>query len=396
MPTPADSPAPDVTLSWPWREQSPCCLYAGSASFLPAILDSLQAAKRSIDIELYICESSRLLDEWIAILEERARAGVHIRLLADAVGSDGLGYRDRRRLEDAGITLRWFNRLLRPGFALMRDHRKLIIVDDTLAWVGGMGLSDAIDPRVRGERAWFDAMVAMRGPVVADWRRLFDQAWDSADRPPRRLRRWRRRLRGLDQPPPTGATAMARATASRGGLRNPLLYALLRRLATARERVWVNTPYFFPPRRLVAALVRAARRGVKVQLGVAGPCTDHPSFRYAGQHYYSRLLRAGVEIYEYQPCFAHLKAAIVDDWCTVGSCNYDRWNNYLNLDANVEVVDPDFRASLDAVRRDMLAHSERIDPWQWTHRSWLDRARQSFWFWFGVRAMNLLRNPESS
>lgn len=388
---------PDVALSWPWRDRSPCRLFPGGDRFLPAILDSLRRAEHHIDIELYICESSLVLDEWLDVLSEKVRQGVRVRLLADAIGSDKLSYRDRSRLDEAGVELRWFNRLLKAGFNLVRDHRKLVIVDDRVAWVGGMGLSDDMDTRVKGRQAWFDAMVEMRGQVVDDWKALFLQAWHTAERPPKKVHRWRqRRPRGVDDVPEPDATQMARATASRGGLRNPLLYSLLRRVARAERHVWINTPYFFPPRRMISALVRAARRGVKVQLGVAGPITDHPSFRYAGQHYYSRLLRAGVEIYEYQPCFAHLKAAMVDNWCTVGSCNYDRWDNYLNLDANVEVVDPSFRESLDTLRREMLDKSERIDPERWAERSWMTRTRQAFWFWFGVRAMNLLRNPESS
>jgi len=118
-----------------------------------------------------------------------------------------------------------------------------------------------------------------------------------------------------------------------------------------------------------------------VEICTAGPITDHPLFRYAGQYYYRKLLQAGVHIYEFQPRFAHVKAAIVDSWSTLGSCNYDRWNNHWNLDANVEVRDREFNADLMRLRQSILAESQCVDPPNWQQRSWRTRLRQCFWFW---------------
>lgn len=386
---------PGTVLSWPWREDCECQLLSDGSVFLPRMLDALRQAREKIDVELYICESGRVFNEWFEVLAEKAES-LPVRLVIDEVGSEGLSRQDRSRLADSAISLRWFNRTyLTGGYqSLVRDHRKLVIVDGKTAWVGGMALSDDLDPRVKKDLAWLDAMVEMRGPVVDDWGALFEQAWEQANKPLHKVRRWRQTRKAAGGGPHHEATGMAKVTASRGGLRNPLLFSLLRRIALAQHNVWLNTPYFFPPRRLVKALCRAARRGVKVHVGVPGPITDHPSFRFAGQHYYSRMLRAGVRIHEFQPRFAHLKAAIVDNWCTLGSCNYDRWDNYWNLDANVEVIDPRFRQELEALRHDLEQQSILIDAERWEHRSCLDRTRQAFWFWFGVRVMHFLRSPE--
>lgn len=385
-------------LSWPWHANSPCTLLYDGSVFLPRMLACLARARTSIDIELYIFESGELFEQWMSVLERACARGVRVRLLIDAIGSEELSEQDLMRLQKSAIQFRPFNPTRwRAGVGnLIRDHRKLVLVDNALAYVGGMGVTDDCDPRVNPEKAWLDAMVEMQGEIVSDWRQLFEQSWSLADGSLGNPLKWRLSGRRLRAPAAQHDMHMARANASRGGRHNPLLFHLTSHIARAREFVWLNTPYFFPPHRLVAALKYAARKGVKVQVCTAGPITDHPSFRYAGQYYYRQLLKAGVEIYEFQPRFAHVKAAIIDDWCTLGSCNYDRWNNHWNLDANVEVRDPAFRASLMQLRDTVLSQSCQVERAAWKQRSTLRRLRQGFWFWFGTRLINLLRSLRRS
>ena len=379
-------------LSWPWHANCDCRLLYDGAVFLPRILEQLQQARRAIDIELYICESGALFDEWMAVLEQRARQ-IPVRLLIDTIGSEELKASDRQRLFASPIEVRFFNRPQLPATlrSLIRDHRKLILVDQRIGFIGGMGILDECDPRKSGDRAWLDAMVEMHGSVIGDWQKLFEQSWDLAQTPLGSSVRWRLRGGRVRQPLAQHDCGMARANASRGGLHNPLLFHLSHRISRAQRHVWLNTPYFFPPRRLMRALRHAAERGVRVELTTTGPVTDHPSLRYAGQYYYRQLLDAGVHIHEFQPRFAHLKAAIVDDWCTLGSCNYDRWNNHWNLDANVEVIDPDFRQQMLELRHAILSQSSHVQPDSWQQRPLLQRLRQGFWFWFGSRLIGLLR-----
>jgi phosphatidylserine/phosphatidylglycerophosphate/cardiolipin synthase-like enzyme len=126
-------------------------------------------------------------------------------------------------------------------------------------------------------------------------------------------------------------------------------------------------------------LRQAAARGVDVRLLLAGNNTDHPPIRFAGQRYYASLLKAGVQIFEYQPRFLHLKMVLVDDWVSIGSCNFDHWNLRFNLDANLEALDPSFTASVAACFERDFADSQLIDGKAWLARPWYIRVQQKVW-----------------
>lgn len=385
---------PPARLSWPWRSACTARLVPGGDDFLAAIGAQLQAARRSILIELYLCSSGQLFEDWLAILRDAAARGVQVRVLLDDAGSHGLSRRDRDRLDQSGLTLRWFNplRFGHPLNALIRDHRKLIIIDEQYAWTGGMGLDDHYAAALCGDDAWRDLMVCCEGPVVKDVLALCEQVWSLAgDGPLHGALRWRLHrdvVHSQDDVP--AQTPSARLSAARGGKRNPLLRTFIRRIGRAREQIWLCTPYFLPPRPLYKALQRAARRGVTVRLLICGDCTDHPVIRYAGQHLYARLLRAGVEIHEFEPCFIHMKAARVDDWCTLGSFNYDRWNSNWNLEANIEWRDEELCSALDDLRQQLQQECRRIDHATWRRRGPFARVRESLMFWFGTRLLRLL------
>ncbi|MBZ2187660.1 phosphatidylserine/phosphatidylglycerophosphate/cardiolipin synthase family protein [Alcanivorax sp. JB21] len=382
-------------LRWPWRSRCTLSIQAGGQRYLPHIRTAMQSARRSICIELYMCNSGVLFDEWFAVFSAAVQRGVSVQLLLDDIGSAALSRQDRQRLRDAGVTLLFFNPV-RMGHlisALVRDHRKLIIVDDERAWVGGMGIDDRYDPRLHGDEAWMDAMLACRGPLVADFRMLFDQAWRLADAGPvSGAVRWRLTAQ---RPEPVRQdrrnTTWARVNAARGGRRNPLIRTLVRRILRARTEVWLCTPYFLPPRSLYKALLIAARRGVSVHLTLGGEHTDHPAIRYAGQHYYQRLLDAGVQIHEYQARFLHLKAARADNWSTMGSFNYDIWNSSWNLEANVETVDQGFAGRMAEMKALLDRESVLVTREAWQERGLLTRTRTLFWHTIGLRFMKLVR-----
>ena len=385
--------APPARLSWPWRESCAASLHVGGDVFLEAITTALTQARKSIVIELYLCSSGTLFEEWLGVLAQAVDRGVQVRVLLDDVGSHQLAKEDRQRLADSGVALRWFNplRFGHPVNALIRDHRKLIIIDAEQAWTGGMGLDDNYSPRLCGDDAWSDLMVRCEGAIVADWLALFEQAWALAGEGSiRGALRWRLHwhVRHTDDHPTENECV--RLVAARGGQHNPLMRTLVRRIRQARDDIWLCTPYFLPPRSLHRALKQAARRGVRVHLLVSGPCTDHQIIRFAGQHLYSRLLRAGVHIHEFQACFIHLKAARVDDWCTLGSFNYDRWNSSWNLEANAEWQHSALCQQLDALRQQLEQQSHRIQPDSWRQRGSLARLRESLMFWVGTRLVRLL------
>ena len=158
-----------------------------------------------------------------------------------------------------------------------------------------------------------------------------------------------------------------------------ILLSLLRNLRRAQTRIWLATPYFLPTGKVRRALIRAARRGVDVRLLLTSRNTDHPPVRYAGQRFYPRLLRAGVRIHEYQPHFSHLKMVLVDDWVSVGSCNFDHWNLRWNLEANLEAIDASLSGQVQACFERDFQDSIEIDLASWYARPLHLRLYQRMW-----------------
>jgi phosphatidylserine/phosphatidylglycerophosphate/cardiolipin synthase-like enzyme len=139
------------------------------------------------------------------------------------------------------------------------------------------------------------------------------------------------------------------------------------------------TPYFLPTWNVRRSLRKAAARGIDVRLLLTGPRTDHPSVRYAGHRYYPRLLKAGVKIFEYQPCFLHLKMVLVDDWVSIGSCNFDHWNLRFNLEANLEALDSALSTAVAASFERDFAQSLEVSLDAWKRRPLWKRVKQRVW-----------------
>jgi cardiolipin synthase A/B len=152
---------------------------------------------------------------------------------------------------------------------------------------------------------------------------------------------------------------------------------VIRRIDAAASRAWIMSAYFVPSRRFRKALRRAARRGVDVRLLLPGARTDHPWVRYAARRFYGKMLRNGVQIYEYQPQMLHAKVILCDDWVSVGSSNLDRWSLRWNLEANQEVADTAFADSVAQLFRDDCRRSLPISRRHWHRRAWFDRLRES-------------------
>src|SRR6516164_10112500 len=167
-----------TTTGWPWRTGNSFELLDGGGEFFPAMLAAIDAARESVLLEMYLVESGHIVTRFIAALGAAVRRGARVCLVCDAFGSLGLSRADRRRLIEAGVELRFFNPLgprKRLG-NLLRDHRKLLITDGRMAFVGGTGLTDEFAPTA-ARPGWRDLMVRVEGPVVADWQRAFARTW---------------------------------------------------------------------------------------------------------------------------------------------------------------------------------------------------------------------------
>jgi len=334
------------------------------------MLAAIDSASKYVLLEMYLVRSSVIATRFIAALAEAVRRGAQVCVVFDAFGSLGLARADRRRLLAAGVELRFFNplRLGKRLGNLLRDHRKLLVVDGCTAFVGGAGLTDDFAPGTR-TGPWRELMVEISGPVVGDWQRAFARTW----------RRCGPAL-ALAEPPayaPRPDGAAGRLALSEARQRSVLANGVILRIDAAERRAWIMSAYFVPSRRFRKALRRAARRGVDVRLLVPGARTDHPWVRHAARRFYGKMLRGGVQIFEYQPQMLHAKAILCDDWVSVGSSNLDRWSLRWNLEANQEVVDARFAESTAALFERDFALSRAISRHHWRQRAWLDRLRES-------------------
>ncbi len=386
----------DQDFNWtsplPWRSGNRFELLIDGQHFFERMLSAIEQARTSIELEMYLFESGKTANYFIEALTAAVSRQVTVRVLLDHAGSMQLKPQDRKRLVDAGVELRFYNQLIaRKTFRnLARDHRKLLIVDDAIAFTGGAGITDEFNPEVSGNLSWRETMIAIEGRhLLQDWKKLFERTWHHY-KGPTHLRSWKERYYSYTHrsakryPRLSNVKSQARVNASRGMGSEQIKAALIAEIRKARYTAWIATAYFYPSRKLRRELIKAAKRGVDVRLLLPGPRTDHPSVRYAGQSYYAHLIEHGVKIYEYQPRFLHMKVAVVDDWISIGSCNFDRWNLKWNLEANQEIIDP----QLANLTRDMFVndfHASRlIDPNYWTKRPWLARLKQRFWHRIGL------------
>lgn len=361
---------PRPTLVWPWREGNAVQLLREGEQFFARMLRAIEVARQYVLLEMYLFESGTVASRFIEALAGSAARGVHVAAIIDGYGSKGLLARDRARLLDAGVRLQIYNGLHWRKWLrnFMRDHRKLLLIDGTTAFVGGAGLTDAFAVAGPIGTPWREIMLEVCGPVVADWQAAFLQTWS-------------RHAQELTLPPPPDHAAReqgvpGRVVLSAGWRRSPLATEVVNRIRTARRRVWIMSAYFVPSRRFRKAMRQAARRGVDVRLLVPGRLTDHPWVRHAARRFYGRMLRRGVRIFEYQPQMLHAKMTLCDDWASIGSSNLDRWGFKWNLEGNQEI---DAAPFADLLARSFAADLERsseLDPLRWRKRAWPDRARE--------------------
>jgi len=362
--------------AFPERAGHRYALLVDGERFLPAMLQAIEAARRYVLLELYLVEDGHCAGSFVDALCRAAQRGVAVFILLDGYGGRGLSEAHRQALAAAGVQLAFFNPLSlhRWRLSLWRDHRKLLLVDGEIAFTGGMGMTDDFDPAVRGEAAWHEVMLEIRGPCVQDWQKLFEAAW----------RRWCTDARRLPSPSRTidSAGGGGQVLGEFGHDGRAVMSSTIAAMGRSRSRIWLATGYFVPTGRLRRALVRAARRGVDVRLLLPGPHTDHPSVWHAGRRFYGRLLRSGVKIYEYQPRFLHAKFLLCDQWASVGSSNLDHWTLRWNLEANQAVMDEDLAGALARLFEQDFAQSLAWQAEDWRARGRWQRFKE--WLFGGL------------
>ncbi|MBE0599577.1 MAG: phosphatidylserine/phosphatidylglycerophosphate/cardiolipin synthase family protein [Desulfuromonadales bacterium] len=359
---------------FPWRQGNRFRLLVDGDHYFPAMLAAIDGAQRYVLLLMYLCSSGKVTDQFIEALTAAAGRGVRVQLLLDDFGSLALRRPDRQRLLDGQVELVFCNplRVGRWSRNLLRDHRKLLVVDGKVGFTGGAGLTDEFDPVATPELYWHDLMLEIRGPCVGDWQSLFRESWE----------KWSGRpLTMLELPPPPfegghpGRVAVQGATFDRADI----VRSLIRRIRRARQQVWLATPYFLPSWKLRRNLRRQVQAGTEVRLLLPGPLTDNQPVRALGGRYYEKLLRDGIRIFEYQPRFLHAKIHLCDHWASIGSTNLDRWSYRWNLDANQELEDPAVIGELQRLFEHDFAVSRELRYDDWLKRSWPERLTERFW-----------------
>jgi cardiolipin synthase len=338
-------------------------LRAGDEIF-PAMLAAIDAASQSVCLEIYTFEECPLGRDFREALLRAGGRGAHVRVLVDSVGSYFLPGHFWDSLRSAGGEVRLFNPMALKRFWI-RNHRKLLICDERVAFVGGFNIS----PEYEGDGVndgWWDVGLKMEGPLAARLASSFDDMFARAEFRHRHFMRWRKSSARR-------AVLLPREQiffSGPGRGQSPLKRALREDLADAKD-VQIMAAYFLPSWRLRHDLMRVVGRGGRVQLILAGK-SDVLLSKLAGQSLYRRLLRAGVEIYEYQPQILHAKLFIVDDAVYNGSSNLDTRSLQINYELMIRFANGEIAKQARAIFADTLKHCRRVSREEW---------RQSRTFW---------------
>jgi cardiolipin synthase len=348
----------------------------------PAMLQAIERAEREVLLEMYWIGPDRVGERFRAALAARARAGVRVQVIYDAIGSMGVTAEWWRALAEAGGRVLEYHSIspLDPRFRLerieLRDHRKLLAIDGRVGFTGGINLAAPWLGVAEGGAAWRDDVIQVQGEASEELRTLFFRTWRALTR----------------EPVPADARPLTRrhtrpvwVLASQWRTRRSIHREYVVRIARATARVDIANSYFVPDRRVRSALFRAVSRGVRVRVLVPAR-SDVPIVQFATEALFDTLLRHGVELWTLPGTMLHAKTAIIDDvFTTVGSYNLDERSWRKNLEVNLAVEDREFTRHVRAWFEHDLASATRIELAAWRERS---LARRGFeWAAYALRKM---------
>ena len=334
------------------------------------MLKAIGGARKTITFESYIYWSGETGAAFTQALIERARAGVKIHLLFDALGSGRIDDNSVKQMKAAGVEVDKYNPWRWNTLAQInnRTHRKIMVVDGRIGYTGGAGIADEWSGNAQDPKHWRDTHFRLEGPAVGQMQAAFMENWIEVTG---------NVLHGEEYFPElarAGSHAAQFVVSSPGGGSESMQLMYLLSIAAAAKSIKLSAAYFVPDDVEIRTLVAAAGRGVRVQIIVPGHETDSPAVRRASRSTWGELLRAGVEFYEYQPTFFHCKVMIVDElWVSVGSTNFDARSFSVNDEANLNVYDRDFAAAQARIFEDDLSRSRRISLEEWEKRPWTEK-----------------------
>ena len=339
-------------------------LVDGEAIF-SAMVEDIKKAQKSINLESFICSSGRVCLQFITALQERSRAGVAVHVLLDWMGSGALDQEHYDALREAGVKVVKYRK---PHWYTLprinnRSHRKILVIDGTIGFTGGVGIADQWLYGRNGYAPWRDTHYRIEGPIVAKMQAAFLENW---------LKSHARVLEGEHYFPlltPRGSVQGQVFTSSADGVEAVRLMYLLS-IACAKDHIRISNAYFVPDPALIHALVRAHHRGIHVEIIVPGEKTDQRFVREVSRVSWKKLLQAGIHIYEYEPTMHHGKLFIVDDaWVSIGSANCNGRSFTVDDEMNINVLNVDFARDQIALFEADRRYSKLVVYRQWKKRS---------------------------
>lgn len=369
------------SLPMPFVPGNRVSLLVDGRAFFDGIIAAIATAERNVLVETYILRADKTGWRVAAALAERAQAGVEVALCYDAYGSIGLDRTLIEYLNKAGVKTLEFRpisvwRGIWPW--RKRNHRKSVIIDTRLGVVGGQNICDDYASIEDGGKGWRDTAVQIEGPSVAQLEAMFRRMWHEHDGA---------ELKTTSQQPPTYAEGhQVRflgnfARRDRSFIRKAYILAIL----GAEKHIRICNAYFVPDRVITRALIRAARRGVNVEI-IIGAATDVQAVLHMSRGMYSRFLLNGIKVYEWSDRILHAKTAVIDnDWSTIGSSNLDNLSSFRNLEVNATILGPRVASALSDQFELDRARSRAIEPEKWAQRPWVQRIVE--WFFSHFRGL---------
>ena len=354
---------------YPWRYNNRFELLIDGDKYFNSMLDEIRHANTHILLEDYLFESGKTASQFIKELCLAKKRGVAVYIILDEYGSAKLHETDRNTLRDAGIDLLLYNpaSILHFSKSLKRDHRKLLVIDQHTAFIGGAGITDAFTPGIK-DTYWHDVMLKIQGDIIFDLIDSFNDVW--------KKQRESLQIFHHETQKVKKQLNRARVLISAGTEKNEIIRSVIKHIRSSKHHIWLTSPYFISSWKVRRALRHAAKRGVDVRLIFPGPHSDHKWVTYGIQRYYQRLLKANVAVYEFLPRFTHAKIILCDDWYTIGSSNLDLWNQFLNLDANIEIYDSESHSQIMDLFKTNFARSHLVLLHKWKARPFIQHTKE--------------------
>jgi cardiolipin synthase len=358
----------------PFFEGNSVTILNNGDQFYPEMLKGIAQAQASVTIEAYIYWAGDIGRRFAEALAGRAKAGVGVKILLDAVGSSSIGDEILEVLEEGGCQLAWYNpaRPYSIGRFNHRTHRKSLILDGRIAFTGGAGIADHWTGDAEDNEHWRDIQIRMEGPSVMPLQSGFAQNWLQATS---ELITGSEFYPPIDEPAGTLTVQTILSSPETGASTARTFYYLS--IASARRTIEIANPYFVPDQGAIDLLMAAKRRGVHVRVMVAGTYNDNWIARQNSVRLYGPLLEAGIGIYEYNHTMLHQKTMVVDGvWSTVGTTNFDSRSFAHNEENNVCVRDANLAKKLQAIFEADIEGCDQITMEKWRKRPMLDKVLQ--------------------